>query len=140
MLLQRNVGILDKIVQQLSIARRQIAGTANTKELHMQYNVQMDVVEQLEGRVKQQLANSPQTNSPQMVKLKRDFERVQARVRTLKLDAEKLEKGGKSSASGGNGGYTGASSSVQTNNNNEAPDSFQQMQLQIQQDVSFVGY
>ena len=51
------------------------------KELQLQYDVQVDVVTQLEDRVKQQL-NSAQSSAPQIVKLKRDFERVQARVQS----------------------------------------------------------
>lgn len=130
---QRNVGILDKIVQQLSIARRQTPGSANFNELQVQYNVQLDVVTQLEERVKQYLKTSPHSSSPQLVKLKRDFERVQARVQTMKADAEKFEKIIKSA--GGANDYTGRSSS--TAQTTEAPNSYQQMQLQIQQDVSF---
>jgi hypothetical protein len=131
---QRNVGILDKIVQQMNIASKQ-GVTGSAKELQLQYDVQVDVVTQLEGRVQQHLNNS-QSSAPQIVKLKRDFERVQARVRALKLDAERLEKQIKSSGSvGGASGSSGGYSQTQ-----DAAQSYQQMQLQIQQDVSQVEF
>ena len=100
------------------------------KELQLQYDVQVDVVTQLEGRVKQQL-NSAQSSAPQIVKLKRDFERVQARVQSLKLDVERLERLAKSS---GGAGYAGVSSSSSAQNQDFAA-SQQQVQLQMQQDV-----
>ena len=100
------------------------------KEFQMQYDVQVDVVTQLEARVKQQL-NSGQATAPQIVKLKRDFERVQARVQSLKLDVERMERMAKSTAASG---YNGTSSSTAQSQGNAA--SLQQMQLQMQQDVS----
>lgn len=132
---QRNVGILEKIVQQLGIGRKQGAGAATLKEFQLQYDVQVDVVTQLEGRVKHQLT-SGQSSAPQIVKLKRDFERVQARVQSLKLDVERMERMAKSSAGGAaSGGYNAnnnASSSSAHNQNSAS--SQQQMQLQMQQD------
>ena len=120
----------------MNIASKQGA-SANAKELQLQYNVQVDVVTQLEERVKQQLNTSP-SGAPQIVKLKRDFERVQMRVKTLKVDAERLEKQSISAGGGGGGGssaYTGAQS-TQAGGQQDAAQSQQQMQLQMQQDVS----
>ena len=105
-------------------------GGANLKELQMQYGVQVDVVTQLEARVKQQL-NSGQATAPQIIKLKRDFGQVQARVQSLKLDVERMERMAKSAAASG---YNGTSSSTAQSQGNAA--SLQQMQMQMQQDVS----
>lgn len=130
---QRNVGILDKIVQQINAASRS-GGGANAKELQLQYNVQVDVVTQLEGRVKQQLS-AGQANAPQIIKLKRDFERVQGQVNRLKADAERLAKQIKSAgpASGGNHTpYAGAQSAQA--GTQDAAATQQQMQMQMQQD------
>lgn len=113
----------------MSIASKQ--GVAScAKELQLQYDVQIDVVTQLEQRVKQQL-HAGQSSAPQIVKLKRDFERVQARVNTLKADAERSEKQSKTAVANG---YSG-SQSPQTRTQ-DAAQSYQQMQLQVQQDVS----
>lgn len=95
----------------------------------MQYDVQIDVVMQLEERVQQQL-NSAQSSAPQIVKLTRDFDRVKARVIFFKAEAEKLER----QAIAGAGTYAGASSSAAQNV--DSADSYQQVQLQMHQDVS----
>ena len=103
----------------------------------MQYGVQVDVVTQLEARVKQQLNSGGQasSNAPQIVKLKRDFERVQARVQSLKLDVDRMERLAKTTT--GSSGYynSGTSSSATTQNQSNAA-ALQQMQMQMQQDVS----
>ena len=106
------------------------------KELQVQFDVQVDVVTQLEERVKQQL-NTAQSSAPQIVKLKRDFERVQMRVKNLKSEAEKLER--QTKTTGGVGGaYPGASSVA--SQNADSPDSYQLVQLQMQQDVSIIEF
>jgi len=133
----------------LGVARKQGVGGGTLKELVLQYNVQVDVVTQLEGRVKQQIG-SAQSGAPQIVKLKRDFERVQARVQSLKLDVDRMERlAAKSTsmtstnamtATGGGGGLTSNYSSTESyaevaSHNTGAQ---QQMQLQMQHDVSIL--
>ena len=130
---QRNVGILEKIVHQMSIVRRQGGGAASVNELQMQYDVQIDVVKQLEQRVEQQL-NSAQSGLPQIVKLKRDFQRVQTRVTTLQSDVQKLKETTKTNFNAaGNNPYSGGGSTPYAVHDVAGT---QQQQLQMQQDVS----
>eukprot|EP00797_Seminavis_robusta_P005485 Sro1362_g266280.2 (250) ;mRNA; r:11908-12805 len=128
---QRNVGILEKIVQQLGLIRRQGGGSAVT-ELQMQYDVQIDVVKQLEQRVEQQL-NSAQSGLPQIVKLKRDFQRVQTRVKTLQSDVQRMKEAAKAAPrSTGADPYGGGPSPYGAHGTDAA--GTQQQQLQMQQD------
>lgn len=124
------MGILDKIVQQMSIAARQ---RTSATELQLQYDVQVDVVLQLEDRVKQQL-KAARSTAPQAVKLERDFDRVEARVRTLKLEAQRLEKQRKSTPAVD--ATSGFATMTLPAAEHGAADTYQQMQLQLENDVS----
>ena len=120
-------------MQQIRVATKQGAQTSAI-ELHLQYDVQVDVVLQLEDRVKQKLKAAPST-APQIVKLKRDFERVQARVVTLKQEAERLAQQRKTVTQ--SVGATGEFSSLPPQASEVGlADAYQQMQLQMQNDVS----
>jgi hypothetical protein len=130
---QRNVGILDKIVQQLSVTQKPGGGSGNANELQMQYDVQVDVVTQLEKRVEQQL-NNANSSLPQIVKLKRDFQLVQTRVKTLRSDAQKLREAKLSVGSHGSSFGVNPDRSSASQGGDGA--GLQQQQLLMQQDVS----
>jgi t-SNARE complex subunit (syntaxin) len=86
---QRNVGILERIVQPMATERR----PEQWQELKMQYGAQADVIEQLEARVKQQfkqMEGRQSISATALQKLQRDFERVQNRAKALQDGAKKL--------------------------------------------------
>jgi hypothetical protein len=124
-------------VQQLSVPQKLVGGGANPNELQMQYDVQVDVVAQLEKRVEHQL-NNANSSLPQIVKLKRDFQLVQTRVKTLRSDAQRLREAKSTIGSYGNshGVNPDRSSAAQ----GVAGAGLQQQQLLIQQDVSAVAF
>lgn len=122
---QRNVGILEKIVQSL---------TSNTKalqhkELEAQYRAQMDVLEQLQDKIMKLLQQQSQTTA--VTKLQRDFERVKQRVTVIEDGVERILKSQKQQL---------ANKSILENaaTPETAEDSYQLLQLQMQQDVSCV--
>lgn len=93
----RNVGILEKIAQSLLTNN----GGRNRSELEQQYKAQSDVLRQLESRLKEQIMgqrqrikNQSQTSSHKqaLLKLERDFERVQATVTHTKSKVQKQMK------------------------------------------------
>jgi hypothetical protein len=117
------VGILEKIVQSL---------TANTKalqqkELEAQYRAQMDVLEQLQEKIMKLLQQQTQTTA--VTKLQRDFERVKQRVTVIEDGVERILKSQKQQLA--NKSILDNTSAPET-----AEDSYQRMQLQMQQDVS----
>jgi len=107
---QRNVGILEKIVQQggqimrnnnnNTNSSRYNNNSASIRELQMQCKAQLDVVYQLEQRVQrliqlqiqEQIQNSSGTNNPQLVKLSKDFDRVQAQVTRLRKQIDSMQQ------------------------------------------------
>lgn len=93
----RNVGILEKIAQALLTNN----GGRNRSELEQQYKAQSDVLRQLEARLKEQILaqrqrinNQSQTSSHKqaLMKLERDFERVQSSVTHTKSRVQKQMK------------------------------------------------
>jgi hypothetical protein len=74
---QRNVGILEKIIQTLN----------NSSSIEM-YHTQNHVLQQLEEKVKLLLLQQPKQNTA-IVKLQRDFQRVQMRATQLQEIANK---------------------------------------------------
>jgi len=93
----RNVGILEKIAQALLTNN----GGRNRSELEQQYKAQSDVLRQLESRLKDQIMgqrerikNQSQTSSHKqaLMKLERDFEKVQSSVTHTKSRVQKQMK------------------------------------------------
>lgn len=93
----RNVGILEKIAQSLLTNN----GGQNRSELELQYKAQSDVLRQLESRLKehimgqrQRISNQSQTSSHKqaLLKLERDFEKVQSSVTFTKSKVQKQMK------------------------------------------------
>jgi hypothetical protein len=101
----------------------------------MQYDVQVDVVTQLEKKVEQQL-NNANPILPQIVKLKRDFQLVQTRVKTLRIDAQRLREAKIAVGSYCSSHGVNPDRSVAAQCDNGA--GLQQQQLLMQQDVSIV--
>ena len=163
--MQRNVGILEKIAQQLLIttsANQQ----ATRDELEQQYNVQLDVLRQLEQRVKDLITalrknNGQATTSATgvvvsnqsimggaynnnyaqtLTKLERDFERVQGLAHSAKAKVSRQQK--QLQQRGGTGTGSGRTNFSAAMEENAAANALQleqeRFQLQIQQDVSFV--
>ena len=80
---KRNVGILEKIVQSLN------SRTSSSGDLTVQqYQAQNDVLQQLEEKIRSLLRQQPKQNTA-VIKLKRDFERVQLRASQLQESATK---------------------------------------------------
>lgn len=101
---QRNVGILEKIVQSLNVSSSGSSSNRASKETIDQYEAQSHVLAQLEEKVKAMLlrvqqpaAGAPPRNSSSssaanhtsVVKLQRDFQRVQLRASQLQEAAVK---------------------------------------------------
>eukprot|EP00934_Nitzschia_sp_Nitz4_P006887 Nitzschia sp. Nitz4//scaffold215_size37433//7169//8134//NITZ4_007746-RA/size37433-augustus-gene-0.34-mRNA-1//-1//CDS//3329542136//6877//frame0 len=87
---QRNVGILEKIAQQLLTTT---AGSARS-ELEQQYHVQCDVLQQLEQKVRDLLLAQRRTGEQKqaLTKLERDFERVQGLATSAKAKVTRQQK------------------------------------------------
>lgn len=124
-------------MQQLAVTQKPGGGGANANELQMQYDVQVDVVTQLEKRVEQQL-NNANSSLPQIVKLKRDFQLVQTRVKTLRSDAQKLREAKFAVGSYGTSHGVNPDRSLAAQGGDGA--GLQQQQLLMQQDVSVVTF
>ncbi len=106
--------------------------TANTKalqqkELEAQYRAQMDVLEQLQEKIMKLLQQQTQTTA--VTKLQRDFERVKQRVTVIEDGVERILKSQKQQLA--NKSILDNTAAPET-----AEDSYQRMQLQMQQDVS----
>lgn len=93
----RNVGILEKIAQSLIMNN----GERSRTEVEQQYKAQTDVLRQLESRLKgqiieqrQRIQNQSQTSSHKqaLLKLERDFEKVQVGVTHTKTKVQKQIK------------------------------------------------
>jgi hypothetical protein len=134
---KRNVGILEKIAQQLlSGSSTTKTSTVERKELEQQYKVQLDVLRQLEDRVRQQLVQQ-QKQQPQSTtsisKLERDFERVQSVAQACKARVarfqKQLQQRGDDAAMAADKASSSASANVLQQDQ-------QRFQMQLQQDVS----
>ena len=133
---QRNVGILEKIVQSMT-------GTQHSAETAEQYKAQVDVVAQLATRVEQQLSTAKQrtadTAKTALIKLERDFHRVQERVAALQesvtqMRAAQQRKAAASASLREHSDRGGGGGSGQEAMGHEE---FQQLvQMQLQEDVS----
>jgi hypothetical protein len=127
---QRNVGILEKIVQSMTNQR-------NTQEADLQYNAQVDVISQLAKRVEEQLKAAKQKESgaakTAIIKLERDFNQVQERVTSLQTSVTKMKQQQAAKRQ--------AMAAAAVDMNDASPETmgyeeFQQhMELQLQQDV-----
>lgn len=137
---QRNVGILEKIVASLTAGGS--AAVRNKSELQLQYKAQVDVIGQLGDKVRrlvqEQKSNSATSSSSTttttmktaLIKLERDFERVQSRALSLQHSVTRQEQQAAASAAA-------SRQQQESQNNNNAVEEYQrQMQLQMQQDVS----
>lgn len=129
---QRNVGILEKIVQSLLAAR-------GDDELTLQYRAQVDVIGQLQAKLVRQLQQSRATvaapKAAALTKLQRDFERVQARANAIQQNVAKTDL----LRTTGSGKVTSVSSRTTTtvvSRDGTQIDSYQQIQVQMQHDVS----
>jgi len=130
---QRNVGILEKIAQQL------LTSTSNKMardELEQQYQVQLDVLKQLEERVRDQiLAQRRQSSESQkqaLVKLERDFERVQGLAQSAKAKVTRQQK--QLQQRGGTSGSASAVALEQNTAANTLQMEQERFQIQLQQD------
>ena len=125
---------MEKIAQQL-----QASGTSSARsniehrlELEQQYKVQLDVLRQLEQRVREQLqsqrrASTNETKKQALSKLERDFERVQGTAQNCRTKVNRfLKQQQKHSAA------DAANSSSAVNSFHQEQERFQ---LQIQEDV-----
>jgi hypothetical protein len=136
-MLQRNVGILEKIAQSLqqqSSASSSNQNNATRVELEQQYKVQLDVLRQLEQRVRTQLQTSKKQSNggsqhTALVKLERDFERVQTTAQACRAKVTKLQKQQQQRSA----------AAVAANQQSAATNAFQEeqhkFQLQLQEDV-----
>mmetsp|Transcript_96642 Transcript_96642/g.278998 ORF Transcript_96642/g.278998 Transcript_96642/m.278998 type:complete len:265 (-) Transcript_96642:193-987(-) len=93
---QRNVGILEKIAQQL-LTTTSSTQKSQREELEQQYNVQLDVLRQLEQKVKnlilaQRKQSNNNSNAQTLLKLERDFERVQGLAQSAKAKVGRQQK------------------------------------------------
>jgi t-SNARE complex subunit (syntaxin) len=146
---QRNVGILEKIVQSLGSLN---ATTGNNKSIFsetiIQYEAQNHVLSQLESKLQQLLRPPTQTTSTALVKLRRDFERVQIRVSQLQEAATKKisylqQQQQQSTNSAVNGNISGnsffspyptSSSGMEDSSDSILEQQRMQQQLQLQED------
>lgn len=120
------MGILEKIVQSLTANARGIP----SEELSAQYKAQIDVLGQLEDKIRRQLQNLSSAEKNTLSKLQRDFDRVQTRVTSMQGAVERWKEQHKRSVASGS-----SSSGFQTSGAVSAADQSQQMQLQMQEDV-----
>eukprot|EP00523_Entomoneis_sp_CCMP467_P004290 CAMPEP_0168753234 /NCGR_PEP_ID=MMETSP0724-20121128/18822_1 /TAXON_ID=265536 /ORGANISM="Amphiprora sp., Strain CCMP467" /LENGTH=250 /DNA_ID=CAMNT_0008801559 /DNA_START=324 /DNA_END=1076 /DNA_ORIENTATION=- len=128
---QRNVGILDKIVHSLmATSKNNTPSSADRQELELQYQAQCDVISQLGSKVHKLIHDQQLTATPQvkqtLVKLERDFERVQKQATALQVSVTRMreqqqQQGNNSNSDNGEG--TTAYEQYQ-----------QQMQVQLQED------
>eukprot|EP00339_Tiarina_fusa_P011497 CAMPEP_0117034318 /NCGR_PEP_ID=MMETSP0472-20121206/24445_1 /TAXON_ID=693140 ORGANISM="Tiarina fusus, Strain LIS" /NCGR_SAMPLE_ID=MMETSP0472 /ASSEMBLY_ACC=CAM_ASM_000603 /LENGTH=256 /DNA_ID=CAMNT_0004743461 /DNA_START=455 /DNA_END=1222 /DNA_ORIENTATION=+ len=128
---QRNVGILEKISQQLVSTG---SNSATRNELEQQYKVQLDVLRQLEQRVRsailaqrQQATNEAKKQA--LRKLERDFERVQATAQSCKAKVTRQQK--QLQQRGGNAANNNATDNAAANALQQEQERFQ---IQIQED------
>lgn len=134
---QRNVGILEKIVQSMTTQK-------NSEEAAVQYNAQVDVIQRLAAKVDQQLSTQKKleknpTVKTALIKLERDFDRVKDRVAALQESVSKMRK--QSAALRQQQAAAGVLNDPNKSEESMGYEEFQRhMELQLQQDVSaFAG-
>jgi hypothetical protein len=143
---QRNVGILEKIVQSLTTPRPSNTNPRNNNnaaaELEMQYKAQVDVIGQLEEKLLRQLQQQKSAavdkTKTTLIKLSRDFERVQARAVQFQGTVSRWHKQQAASAASAaavaqDADSSGAAASAAAASQQ---DYYEQMQLQLEEDVS----
>jgi len=144
----RNVGILEKIAHALFTSNN---SGRNRDEYEQQYKAQSDVLRELESRLKEQmkgqrtrLGNQSTTSSTTdahkqaLLKLERDFERVQSTVTATKAKVSKQmkqyqQRGAAASAARQQQEEVDAAKNA-NNHPNSAKNKLQQQQLVLQQD------
>lgn len=137
LLSQRNVGILEKIVQ--SLTRASGGSFYDTKELNMQFKAQVDVISQLETKLLIQIQaakdDGRHNKSTAVIKLSRDFERVQHQAVQYQEQVTRLhqQQAAVAAAAQDTGGSGDSSAAVQE-------DSYQQLQRQLEEDVSHIVF
>jgi len=130
---KRNVGILEKIVQSLN------AKTESCDLTIQQYQAQNHVLEQLEEKIRSMLRQQPKQNTA-VIKLKRDFERVQMRASQMQELATKkiscIQNIQKSTAAAQSSSFNPFSNSSSSDNDASIILAEQQrlQQLQLQED------
>lgn len=104
----------------------------------MQYKAQVDVIGQLQDKLARLLQQTKSSSSSQkmiaVVKLQRDFERVQARALALQQNVTKMQLTTKPNRTG----TTAMSSTTVISKNGAQVDTYQQIQIQLQHDVSLI--
>ena len=149
---QKNVGLLEKIIQSLS-------RSPNNPELTAQYRVQTEVLEMLQAKIEkllqptttttsaaaastQQSSSSSVDQQTKLIKLKRDFERVRQRVQSLCDGVERLKQQQHTydshlpaAAAASNISAANAAAAAATQ---QQQSEFERMQLQMQEDVSYL--
>lgn len=134
---QRNVGILEKISQQLLATP---ANASNRSELEQQYKVQLDVLRQLEQRLRQQILSqrkqvgTSESKKQALIKLERDFQRVQGiaqsyKARVTRQQKQYQQRGTDPTGMGGMSADNRAANTLQQEQ--------ERFQIQLQEDVSF---
>lgn len=145
---QRNVGILEKIAHALVTNTGGSGGRTKREELEQQYKAQSDVLRELEARLKEQLlaqrqrcANSNPTHSSSssaqkqaLLKLERDFERVQAITVATKAKVVRHRKQAQQREAAVRHDDAAAAAHASADPHNHARTVLQQQQVQLQQD------
>mmetsp|Transcript_28332 Transcript_28332/g.79647 ORF Transcript_28332/g.79647 Transcript_28332/m.79647 type:complete len:270 (-) Transcript_28332:82-891(-) len=130
---QRNVGILEKIAQQLLSSSVNRSRASEVEELDQQYKVQLDVLRQLEQRVRDQLQAQRQATGMNegrkqtLTKLTRDFERVQSSAEACRARVTRQQKQLQQRGAAGGGAAMGSSS--------ESANALQQEQARFEQQM-----
>lgn len=148
---QRNVGILEKIAHALVANTGGSGGRTKREELEQQYKAQSDVLRELEARLKEQIlaqrqrcANSNPTQSSSssassaqkqaLLKLERDFERVQAITVATKAKVVRHRKQAQQREAAVRHDADAAARGASADPHNHARTVLQQQQVQLQQD------
>jgi hypothetical protein len=112
----------------------------NTAEVEMQYKAQVDVIGQLEEKLLRQLQHQKTASSDKtkttLIKLSKDFERVQARAVQLQGSVSRWHK--QQAASAAAQAQDSESSGVAAAASESQQDYYEQMQLQLEEDVSVI--
>jgi hypothetical protein len=141
------VGILEKIVLSLSSNSGATGRAASQSETIQQYEAQKHVLVHLEDRVKQLFARQkqpPSTTSTSIIKLQRDFQRVQNRASQLHETARRsiatiqanssnqaaTNRGGNNATANGTWQFSGNESAMDNDSSMEQYRMQQQIQLQ----------
>ena len=125
---QRNVGILEKIVHSLTQTNQRGASFQNRQELETQYQAQADVIDQLGNKVHNLISDQKKTErnptiKTTLIKLERDFDRVQKQANLLQATVQKIKE-------------QRAATKQEVSENTALEEYQKQMQVQMQEDVS----